>query len=879
MFWNLFRKRRREDQEEPTEKAAAQVPARQSSKRSRRRISAQTEKQPVPRPPSVNKRQGFAAGKEDAGLARRSSVEKFITALPITHKLDTSPHLRPVDGQKPQIPYNFSRPYSLSQTSIQPTDTKPSRPQTLRSKRSTTLIRRHSSKRANHNDQIREEEIRAMTQPIPIPKRGADGILRTDSKKYRGLGPRGSNISLPPEASVHSSMSGVVEQRGWEVGLLDVFNPRPAVRLSGTPQYVHYGSLPGTAYQPPATPKPDKEKRPATRDTIRKRDTIGEAADEFDASDLRMLMDRDKKRRERRDKERQEKLDRKLRSRNGRNRGDSEARRKEAKEKAREGEARRQEEERWAHGLMTPPADVHPALRDGPVRSEADVVGLGIDPALGPPPADSQHDAAHALPTIADLGTQGTATPLDYKPEQVPVNPFADPVQADDIPTESAPRMPGAFDPLGSPFEDPIVKTPQPRELSQTRTPPLSPASEQPPRALSSLSQVETIDAPTPPLVGGEERRLSEPKDKRMGGWASFFRRGPTIKRPGESIASSPSETTSFSNVSRESMRHQPLPAHLVDAPAQPRPRPKSGTPVRTQSRFREDLPELPTPPPDMPSGDVAQAAAAAAAAAARRTKRHTTAVDTPRQRSETPDAASINRNDTPVSPSARGHGLVSESLASVGSEGSWLASSGKRQSAQSGLSRGQGSLTKRKPEFAGSFEELGGDRDAEYFPSMAAGSAAAQTRKQPRSSSPALAGATPDEESEDGDLSLQDVEGPTSDPLKVHGSVRRHPTIVHRDPRIKSREGLLTDSQSAEVLGGGGDDDDGDDEAASFAEPETPEPQIRSARSVNYGSGSTHARQVSAGNAKLLDLSSKRQSGEPPSARPSRDVQREENV
>lgn len=355
-----------------------------------------------------------------------------------------------------------------------------------------------------------------------------------------------------------------------------------------------------------------------------------------------------------------------------------------------------------------------------------------------------------------------------------------------------------------------------------------------------------------------------------MGGWASFFRRGPTVRRPGESIASSPSETTSFSNISRESMRHQPLPAHLDDTQAQPRPRPKSGTPVRTQSKFREDLPEMPTPPPDMPSGDVAQAAAAVAAA--RRAKRHATAVDVPRQRSETHDAASINRNDTPVSPSTRGHGLMSESMASVGSEGSWLASSGKRQSAQSGISRGQGSLTKRKPEFTGSFEELGGDKDAEYFQSMAAGSAAEQKRKQQRLSSPALAGATPDEESEYGDISLQEADAPTSDPLKVHESVRRHPTIVHRDPRVKSREGLLTDYQTAEVLGG-------DDEEGSFEAPETPEPQVRSARSVNYGSGNRHARQVSAGSAKLLDIPSKRQSGELLSGRPSRDSQREENL
>ena len=187
---------------------------------------------------------------------------------------------------------------------------------------------------------------------------------------------------------------------------------------------------------------------------------------------------------------------------------------------------------------------------------------------------------------------------------------------------------------------------------------------------------------------------------------------------------------------------------------------------------------------------------------------------------------------------------MMSASMASMGSEGSWLASSGKRQSTQSQLSR-MGSLSKRKPEFTGSYEELGGvDKDAEYFQRMS------DVHGTRRISSLAQGGADLDEESERGEAAYPAAQG---DPLAVRESVRRQPTLVHRDPRVKSREGLLTEYQSADVEGSPNSKED-------FDLPETPDPQVRDAQSVDYGRG--HARQVSAGSAKLLHIpASKRQS------------------
>ncbi|RMX93599.1 hypothetical protein D0866_16680, partial [Hortaea werneckii] len=464
-----------------------------------------------------------------------------------------------------------------------------------------------------------------------------------------------------------------MEQRGWEVGSFGMFSPRPAVRLSGTPQYVGSGSVPGSSSRPSTARAKDKDKTPVKNDFARKRQTIGEEADDFDAGDIRMLMERDAKRRERRRKEQQEKLDRKLRSRGGRNRGDSDRKRQEEEEAAKEKDTRQAEDAQRRHELMTPPRDVHPAFRESPNATGESAAGLGMGASAVARAAaiDPEHSQSHAIPTTAERGLQNTGTYLDYKQHERELeNPFSDPAgPPTPLEQESViPRMPGAFTPLESPLEDPMSKDTQGVNPPQTQTPPLSPVrSIQTERANSG--PVPTInrphrplsDLPPPPPIPTSERRTSEPKDRRAGGWASLFRRGGTVRKPDE--PSTPSEL-SFSNASRESMRSFPLPAHLVDSQA-PRSKSTGAPPMRAKSKFREDLPELPISPPDsrIPSPDVNSAAAAAAAA--RRSKKAQKSADPlERARDMDVDASSIGRNDTPVSPSQRARGLMSASLA-----------------------------------------------------------------------------------------------------------------------------------------------------------------------------------------------------------------------
>ncbi|EGP84467.1 uncharacterized protein MYCGRDRAFT_95885 [Zymoseptoria tritici IPO323] len=806
------------------------------------------------------------------GPAPGYTSREDITALPSQRHLDRSPHLRPVDQERARIPYNF-RPYATSQTSLQQDEALGSlhRPNTLHSERTNTLrskrskseyggpMRKSSSRRSKRREErVREEEIRQLaSSPIPIPKRPGDGPLRRDSKKFRSTNLRDSTVSLPPEGSIHSSMSGAREQRGWEVGTLDIFNPRPAVRLSGTPQFsVARTAAPnGTGVMFTIESRNGKEKAPVSRGSTRNDRVIGDEADGLGSGDIRAIMEREAKRKQKRELERQEKLDRKLRNRVARDRADSEKRARDATSDKRAEEARvRAAELIQARRSPDPPTAIHPALRSDTVMADAEPVGLGIGDR---PQASSQAKEAT---------------------EKETEDPFSDAQEHLDSPAlPHPPPTAGVQEPSESPFDDTVVQTATAVRLSQAYTPPLSPVysrgaaptssaqledtARQPSTSYQSTSyySIQSVsDLTKPPPIKHEPRRSSDTsKERRTGStWATIFRRGSNFRKTGQNDVKSSSSEFSFSNTSRESMRNQPIPAHLIDPNARrpsSQPRTISGTPARTMSRFHEDLPGMPISPPVSRTQSPDVTVAAAAAATQRRSGRLT------------PQPIDI-RTDTPTS-QQRGP-KVSSSLASIDSEGSWLASGSlKRASHQSVPSRTFSRPTTGK-DFNSSFEELGiadgtgahQDPDAEYL----------ARNSRPPGSNPALIGATPDEEFEDEELAVASMvaEEPA---LTVRGSVRRRPTLVQRDERLKSREGLVTEyltSSGTEVhpaqsgvmdsydshshddtpLTSDGEDEEGDEQYDNSTIVE-----VERARSVQYGS--RHSRQFSAGSARLLDV------------------------
>ncbi|KAF2129568.1 hypothetical protein P153DRAFT_21891 [Dothidotthia symphoricarpi CBS 119687] len=705
------------------------------------------------------------------------------TALPQRRRLEQSPHLRPVTQDHAGIPYNFHSPSHTSLPTARERG-KLQRPQSLRA-RDNSIMRRMSSRRRRDHDHVREEEIRAMVLPMPQkrPAAHSGAVLRRDSKKVKGalnhrLERPTSTITLPLEDSIHSSMSGHSEIRAFRVSAFDMFSPRPTVRLSISPQYYYKGER-KSPHTDQDSPEPRRGRRPLSSDE----DTALKRTSRID--DLADTLDAGALR---------EILERDKRRRDQKVRAEQERLRRRLE--------RRAEKQKTA---------------------EAAPVGLGVGKETSTPMEDvrpSTPQQPHRLQTL-------------------PVTPRAN--DNSQLPT-----------PLDSPVEEPVVS--DARAIRYSRGSVFSATHKRGPSNISELPELlsemiaaDTIEGPenqdpalhpvvtadTTASKRGSSRRSSSLDRIRLGVFASIFRRGKRNSQ--DRVQTTPSEI-SFSNTSRESMSRQPLPAHLVGTVTTPiQIRRPSSVPRRTMSKFREDLPEFPLSPPDsrVQSPDVPSTSLIAA----RRRNRHPMDI-----RVESVSSSAGARSDSPVSPGAPPRHTMSQSLASVDSEGSWLSGKPlKRASNKSQMRSSIGSsAVQRNEEFGNSYEELGMSDD-EYF-----------KRLNPH----------PDEGHRSAHSSgiLRNKEGvqPTSVPRRsqegdiFQSTVGRQPTIINHPPRVKSTQGLLSyylndmpspDETPPDTADGEPDSPVSDNEPA----------MVQRAKSVDLGKH--HVRHLSAGSAKLLDI------------------------
>lgn len=295
-----------------------------------------------------------------------------------------------------------------------------------------------------------------------------------------------------------------------------------------------------------------------------------------------------------------------------------------------------------------------------------------------------------------------------------------------------------------------------------------------------------------------------------------------------------------------------------------------SNIPKRTMSKFREDLPELPMSPPDSrvasPEADIVPPIRTDYPD--KKTGK-VASLDDPRVRYDTPTSGyrSLDtmqtREETPTSghrsveaPSPEPTAVLSQSLASIDSEGSWLSGrkgGSKRGSAQTPshpLRDSTSSLQKRYkdyPESAEETEELGIAED-EYFSRLSP-----SPDDQHKIHRQSAANASSDDE-DGGSMGTSPV---PSEQTKW-GAVARHPTVVHREPRAKSKEGLLNEydiDSGSEPPGETPQENSGNRKSYGFNKDliEEDEPSIHRASSVDLGRG--HVRHISAGSARLLEL------------------------
>ena len=342
-----------------------------------------------------------AASRTEAGMPPSVSIED-ITALPVQYRLAHSPHLRPVT-QEHGIAYNFQSQSHSSLPAVAKERGKLQRPQSLRpSPPSDSIIRRKSSKR-RQEEHLREEEIRAMSRPMPQkrPAGNSSSMLRRDSKKVKGaLNHRferpTSNISLPLEDSIHSSMSGSSDLRSFRVSALDMFSPRPTIRCSVGSQY-YAGERASPTARPPRTDS-QREQRPTSsqdEDRYKRTSRIDDLADALDAGALRDILERDKRRRDKKARAEQDRLRRRL--------------------------ERRAEKQKAAEVGGTP----------GTPRKEAvGAVGLGIRQT----PSTPMEDVRPSTPQRSQRLETVPVTPKTQEPTQLPTpmdSPVEEPVVSD----------------------------------------------------------------------------------------------------------------------------------------------------------------------------------------------------------------------------------------------------------------------------------------------------------------------------------------------------------------------------------------------------------------------------------------------------------------
>ena len=770
-----------------------------------------------------------------------------ITALPHSRELQTSPHLRPATKDNADIPYDFRLYGSNSRLNTPTHRLQPEMPekQLDRLSRSPSALKRFSRgpnpntlKKRKQNPQIREEEIRTMSAPVPRPPvRPDSGILRRDSKKIRdGLNRRferpASHISLPRPDSGPAVRSAGGDGRSYRISLADIMSPRPLVRASDP------YSMPAVGWS--SMPHPERATRRIHlgKDPLRPAhpNRVDEAADELDASELRAVLDRDKRRKERKRAAEAEKLKRKLERRAERERDGDEDEAMHVEAAAAPAVAVTPPSSRRRDGLApeghgphlpspprTPvspsaqahspegfpkrtsslanrgsvPRDVYQASED-PHQEEA----LGMDdmltsiayldhppqPSRTPPPVPRDQEVSLKARAEALSALSGTAAESlsAYMARKLNDDQF-------DAESEKIPQLP-LFYADGSDVEE----TPQLSPVEATFA--VDFQSALPPDITIRPHESDYYDAPAvaaePPKPTSPLSPTAEKKKRRPSRLLSFFRRGDKRKRS-NSETTPPQAATGFRNESREKEIQKRLgSAPASRASAQPA---FALSPARTQSKFVEDLPDLspkyraggarpPSPPSSSrlgsPSLRTPLPADAIRGALMTPISHHRISEQSEDDRRKHDSKSPMRVSDPPA-----------HSLASVDSEGSWLTGKPARRSLVPGPGSNRNSDSQRAAAAAAGSPALEGGAehvaDDEYFRRLDAPQLGIRVEGSPTlGHKPSSEAVGPSGAADDG-------------ALRVYGQLGRQPD-VSKGVRVRSSEGLLK-----EMLGGSSDEEE----------------------------------------------------------------------
>ncbi|KAI1503105.1 hypothetical protein F5X99DRAFT_135609 [Biscogniauxia marginata] len=634
-------------------------------------------------------------------------------------------------------------------------------------RRGQPLPRKKSSKRRKE-DHDREAEIKAMSLFMPIRPATdnwtAGRPMKKDSRRYKtGLNRSwdhpSSDISLPVPESVRSTMSSDSEHISWKVSTLAALAPRPTLRYATNTVYGPGGSGP---LRSQSSRRRISEKSTIPESTLKAHKRIDELADDLDSSDLRELLERDKRRRERKREKERERVERRL---------------------ARRAERQRAEEAAAVKSGTPPP----PNLERGVLGRE--ISGPASDPTSAVVTSSKRRSSSDSRGRRSKQSDQGEELE-DHRASPAPLDEF---YRTDSIPLEQPTTTKvSEAEAEAEPEEPPAPRSPSPRILSFIRS---KKSRSRSPKS-SNQERVE-LNTPSPALVKPDDaesgsRRTSDSRSSRP--WMSLFRWGKNRRSSGPS---------SFSNTSRDSMlANSPQPPINYMPPR----RPSSTVPKRTMSRFREDLPELPLSPPDSrvasPEADPPPADPLPIIPDDDVQMRY----DTPNSEHRSQEVmratpSSWHRDEAQLSPAPQ-----SMSLASIDSEASWLSGRINKKRASTGM---RSSITQYPPQIVSggsegpASEHTDDDNiaDDEYLNSVVPTHMHRKSTGEARPSS--------DEEE--------------AEPEAKWGAVGRTPVVHHRDT-MRSREGLLQsfdDEKEFEEEKDFEKDSEAEDEEMSPVEPQ----------------------------------------------------------
>ncbi|KAH9883602.1 hypothetical protein F4778DRAFT_627156 [Xylariomycetidae sp. FL2044] len=604
-------------------------------------------------------------------------------------------------------------------------------------RRGQDLARRKSSKRRKE-DHVREAEIKAMSQFEPIRPATdswtAGRPMKKDSKRYKtGLNRSWerpiSDISLPTPESIHSAMSSDSEHVSWKVSALDSLAPRPTLRYASHPVYGQTGPAP---FRSSSTRRKVSDKGVIHEEVLKAHKRVDDLADDLGSSDIRELMERDRRRREQKKQKDQERIERRL---------------------ARRSEKQRAEEAEAVKRGTPPPPNLERGVLGRELPESSGQTSAVITSSRHRKSADSSRRASKESIQVEKLdAVRHSPSPSDrfYRTDSIPKE---EPEPTPEVESEGLPEAAVA----------PSSRSSSPRILSFLR--PKKSRSKSPRQSSQEHVNVDTPSpAPPKPEYAESGGRTSDSGSSRP--WKSFFRWGRNRRSSGPS---------SFSNTSRDSMlASQPPPPSNYNPPRHV----SSGVPKRTMSRFREDLPELPMSPPDSriasPEVEPLPAEPLPVIRDDVPMRYDSPGFGEPAHETMRETPSSGHRDEVQPSPAPQ-----SMSLASIDSEGSWLSGRISRQRASSGM---RNSLSQYPPqEITGESEGRNSAQtedenlaDDEYLNSVVPSHLHRKSTGEARPSS--------DEEREEGQ------EG-----IPIWGAVGQTPRVMHHRETMRSREGLLS--------------------------------------------------------------------------------------